>query len=59
MKSELKTITLEWDEQNKELLLTRDGYTFSIPYRNLYSLRVFVARIYRKYLALGIKASQK
>lgn len=59
MKKELKTITLEWDEKNRELLITREGFTFSIPYRNLYSLKVFLNQIYRHYLTAGIKAKSK
>jgi hypothetical protein len=56
--TKLKNITFEWDEKNKELLLTRDKFVFSVPFKNLYSLRVFVARIYRHYMGPGIKAKK-
>jgi hypothetical protein len=48
METKLKYITFVWDEEHKELIIEQDKVQFAIPARNLYSLRVFIARIYRK-----------
>ena len=48
METKLKNITFIWDEEHMELIIERDGFRFAIPRRNLYSLRAFVARVYRK-----------
>ena len=64
MKTELKNISFEWKEETKELRIDtfdgKGGWEYiTIPFRNLYSLRVFIARIYRKYLNAGIIAKRK
>ena len=63
MRTELKNISFEWNEETKKLRIeVADGDYYNailIPFRNLYSLRVFIARIYRKYLNAGIIAKRK
>jgi len=48
METRLKHIAFKFDEENRELLIERDGVYLAIPRRNLYSLRSFIARIYNK-----------
>jgi hypothetical protein len=48
METRLKNIAFIWDVEHMELIIERDGFKFAIPRRNLYSLRAFVARVYRK-----------
>ena len=48
MKTELKNITWEFDEENKELLIEKDGVYFAIPKRYLFSLNRFLVRIFQR-----------
>jgi hypothetical protein len=52
--TELKGMKIEWDEANKELLLTRDKFTFAIPVKYMGSVAIYIRRIYSKYLMKGI-----
>lgn len=48
MENKLKYISFEFDEVNKELLISRDNVTFCVPKRYIGSLQIFLNRIYRK-----------
>ena len=48
METKLKGIAFTWDEDNKDLLITKDKIFFAIPKRYLGSLQIFINRVYRR-----------